>query len=135
MKLEKLHILQRHSRSQRHTHAVTRVDQRVGRCTEQLAGSARGQQRRFRLDNDRFAVVYVERQRAEHTALLILEQVDREILVEKMRLGAYVLLVQAVQNCVAGAIGSGTGPGGLVTAEILALAAKRPLVDTTVVEP
>ena len=47
---------------------------------------------------------------------------------------AQVLLVEGVQDRMPCPVGRGTGPGGLVTAEVLALAAEGALVDLAVVE-
>ena len=129
VKLEKLHILQRHASTQRHRHAVAGIDQRIGGGAVQLPCAAGGQQGGFGLDNHRLAIVNVERQRAQHMTFFIFQQVDSEVFIKEMRLGADVLLVQAVQNGVAGAVSCGAGARRLIAAEVLALAAERTLIN------
>jgi hypothetical protein len=90
---------------------------------------------RFGLDHQRLAGLDLQHQGAEDRALVVLDQVDGEVLVEEVRAGAHVLLIERVQDGVAGAVRRGAGAHGLVAAEVLALAAEGALVDLAVVEP
>jgi hypothetical protein len=65
---------------------------------------------------------------------LVPNQIDGEVLIEEVRAGAHVLLVQGVQDGVAGAVRRGAGARRLIAAEVLALPAEGPLVDPPVVD-
>ncbi len=132
MELEELHVLQRDAGAQRHRHAVAGVDVGVGVGAEQLAGAAAGDEGGLGLDDQRLAGLDLQHQRAEDVALRVAQQVDGEELVEEMGAGADVLLVEGVEDRMAGAVGRGTGARRLLAAEVLALAAEAALVDATV---
>jgi len=87
------------------------------------------------LDRDRLTGQDVEGDHAEHVPGIVLDEIDREILVEEVRLRSQVLLIQRVQNRMAGAIRRRAGASGLFLAEVLALAAKGALVDIPFLEP
>ena len=72
---------------------------------------------------------------AQHITLLVFEQVNGKVFIEKMGFGADVLLVQAVQYGMAGTIRCRAGASRLLAAEILALATKGPLIDFAIIQP
>src|SRR3569623_1227768 len=120
MELEELHVFERKTRAQHHAHAVAGVDARVGVGAEQAADAARRD---------------LERHRAEDITLVVLDEVYRIKLVEKMRLRADVLLIERVQDRMARAIRRRAGARGLIAAEVLALATEGALIDLAVVKP
>ncbi len=135
MELEELHVLQRHAGTQRHGHAVPGIDQRVGIGAEDLPGATRGDQRGARQDHQPLAAGDIQQQRTEHHALVVGDQVNGKVFIEEMRTGADVLLVQGLQDGMAGAVGGRAGAGGLLAAEVHALPAEPALVDGAVLEP
>ena len=134
MELIKLHVHQRHAGTQGHGHAVAGVDVGVGGGAEHLAAAAGGQQGALGLDEQGLAGLDLQDQGAADHALGVLDQVEGEELVEEVGLGAQVLLIEGVEDGVAGAVRRGAGAGGLVAAEVLALATEGPLVDLAVVQ-
>ena len=63
-----------------------------------------------------------------------MQQVDGKVFVKEVSLGAYILLVQRMQNGVTGTVSRCAGARGLFTAKVHALAAKLALVDLAVVQ-
>src|SRR3569832_472952 len=135
MELEEHHVFERKTGTQHHAHAIAGVDARVGVGAEQAADAARREQGRLCLDHQRLAGLDLEHHRAEDITLVVLDEVYRIKLVEKMRLRADVLLIERVQDRMARAIRRRAGARGLIAAEVLALATEGALIDLAVVEP
>jgi hypothetical protein len=135
VKLHELHVFERHARAQRHGHAIAGVAQGVGVGAEDLPCAAGGDQRGLGLDHDRLAAQDLEGHHAQHVAFCVLDQIDREVLVEEVRPCAKVLLVQRVQDRMTGPVRGGTGSCRLFLSEILALATEGTLIDAAIVQP
>ena len=131
VELPHLDVLHREAGAQRHADAVAGVDVGVGGRGVDTSRAAGGEHRRLRLHVDGFAGFHADRDDADHGAVLVLDQVDREPLVEEHGLALQVALVQRVQQRVAGAVRRRAGARRLATlAVVLGLAAKGTLVDT-----
>jgi hypothetical protein len=75
------------------------------------------------------AVLEAERHQAPAAAVVVHEQIEREVLVEELDLVAQRLLEQRVEQGMPGAVGGGAGAIGLVLAVLGRLAAEGALVD------
>ena len=78
------------------------------------------------------AVFEVPGHHAAADALIIHDQVEGEILDEELAIGLQRLLIERVQDGVAGAVGGGAGAHGRGLAVILHMAAEGALVDAAV---
>ncbi len=134
VELPHLHVLHADSGTQGHADAVTGIDVGVGGGLVDATGAAGGQHGGLGLEVDDLAALHVDGGTTHHVAVLVLHQIQRIPLGEDGGLVLDVLLVQGVQQGVAGTVGSRRGTGGLLATEILGLTAKRTLVDGTVVE-
>ena len=128
MELDELHVLQRQAGAQRHGAAVAGAG--VGRGGRRIdAAVAAGRQHHLvgaeAMDR---AVVEVPRHDAAADAL-VHDQVEREILDEELGVVAQRLLVERVQDGVAGAVGRRAGALGDALAVFRGHAAERALVD------
>jgi hypothetical protein len=108
------------------------VGWRAGAREVRAAVAAGRQDRLLRLEAVDRAVVEVERDHAKAAALVVHDQVDREILDEEFRRVLQRLAVHGVQHGVAGAVGGGAGALRGALAEMRGHAAERPLVDLAV---
>src|SRR5574340_229727 len=134
MKLPEFHVLQWQSGSQHHAEAVSGIDHGIAAVAEHTPCPAGCEQRRTRLDQQRLAGLDRNGGDTEAIAVGVAQQIECEILVEELRAMLDILLVKRVQQRMAGAVGSGTRPRGLLAAEVLRLAAEGTLVDGAVVE-
>ena len=132
MELDELHVLQRQAGAQHHRVAVAGADVRR-RAGEIGAAVAAGRQnRRLRAEAMDRAVVELERDHAAAAALVVHDQVDREILDEEFRRVAQRLPVHRVQHGVAGAVGGRAGALRGALAVMRGHAAERALIDLAV---
>ena len=130
VELPHLDVLHRHADAQRHAHAVARVHQRVGGAGVDAAGAAGGEDRRPGLDEHHLAGLDLDGHHAHHGAVGVGDEVHREPFGEEGRAVSQIVLIQRVQQGVAGAVLGGAGARCLAAlAEILGLAAERALVD------
>ena len=134
VELPELHVLERQAGTQHHTEPVSGVDHGVAAVPEYPPCPAGGEQGRARLDQQRLAGLDTHGGDAEAITVGVAQQVEREVLVEELRAVLDVLLVQRMQQRMAGTIGGGAGPRGLIAAEVLGLPAEGALVDLAVVE-
>ncbi len=107
VELHELHVLQRQARAQRHAAAVAGTGMRRGGGEIGAAVAAGGQHRALGAEQVQRAVAHVDRQHAAAGALGIHDQVEREILDEELGVVRQRLLVERVQDGVAGAVGGG----------------------------
>ena len=129
VKLDKLHVLQRQSGAQHHAVAIARTG--VGRGTRQIAaavsaGRENGQRRGKPVKG---AVFQAPGHHAPAGAVIVHDEIEGEVLDEELRLVAQGLLVERVQDGMAGAVGSGTGSLGGALAVLRGHATEGALVD------
>ncbi len=129
VELEELHVLQRQAGAQHHGHSITGVDVGIAGGAEHLATATGGQQGGARVDEERLAGGDIHHQCARHRTLPVLEQVDGEILGEEVAACLEALLVERMQDGVAGAVGGRAGSARLLLAEMAALTTEGTLVD------
>src|SRR5258708_28003441 len=77
------------------------------------------------------SMFHVTGEQAAASAIVVHQQVKREILDEELRVMLQALLIQRVQDGVAGTIGRRTSPLCHMLAKPNGLSTKRPLVDLT----
>ena len=129
MELDELHVLDRQTGAQRHAVAVARtgVGARAGEIDAPVA--ARGQDGGMGAEAVDGAVAQVPRDRAAARAVVVHQQVGREILDEELSVMLQRLLVERVQDGVAGAVGRRAGALGGAFAVMGGHAAEGALVD------
>lgn len=132
VELPELHVLQRDAGTRGHAQAVAGVDEGVGRCREDAARAARGQQHGLGVQFVQVAGFQLQRGHADHVALGVADQVQRHPLDEEVGLGLHVLLVQRVQHGVARAVGGRAGALHGLLAVVGGVAAEGALVDRAV---
>ncbi len=133
VELHELHVLQRQAGAQHHGVAVAGagVRRRAGEVRASIA--AGGQDGLLGAEAMDGAVVERQRQDTAADAVLVHQQVEREILDEELGLAAQRLAVQRVQHGVAGAVGGGARAlRRRAFAELGGHAAERALVDLAV---
>ncbi len=135
MKLPEFHVLQRQAGAQHHAEAIAGVDHGIAAVPEHAPCPAGGEQRGARLDQQRLAGLDAHCRHAQTIALGVTQQIEREIFVEELGAVLDVLLIQRMQQRMAGAVGGGAGAGSLLAAEVLGLTTERALVDLAVVQP
>jgi hypothetical protein len=96
------------------------------------AVTAGGQHHALRAEQVQGALGHVQRKHAAAGAVLVHDQVEREVLDEELRVVRQRLLVQRVQDRVAGAVGGGAGALRGALAVVRGHAAERTLVDLAV---
>ena len=132
MKLHKLHILQRHAGARRHTVAVAGAGM-GGRAREVSAAVTAGcQNHHIGAEDMDGAVIEVPGHDAATDAFIIHQQVDREVLDEKIGVVLQALLIKRVQNGMTGAVGGGAGALYGRFAVILHMAAEGALIDAAI---
>jgi hypothetical protein len=133
VELHELHVLQRQAGAQHHGVAVAGagVRRRAGEVRASVA--ARRQDRFLGAETMDGAVVERQREDAAAGAVLVHQQVEREILDEELRLAAQRLTVQRMQHGVAGTVGgSARALCRWAFAELGGHAAERALIDLAV---
>ena len=133
VELHELHVLQRQAGAQRHAAAVAGAGVRRGRGEVRAAVAAGREHRALRAEQVQRAFGHVEREHAAAGAVGVHDQVEREVLDEELRVVRQRLLVQRVQDRVAGAVGGGAGAlRRRAFAVARGHAAERALVDLAV---
>ena len=130
MKLDEFHVLQRQPGAQHHGVAVAGAGVRRGAGLVDPAASARRDNGHVGAEAVDRSVLETPGEQAAADAILVHQQVESEILDEEARLVLQALLVERVQDRVAGAIRRGAGPIRHVALGIFRrVAAEPPLVD------
>ncbi len=105
VELHELHVLQREARACDHGVAVTRAGMRRGAGEVGAAVAARRQHRLLGAEAVQRAVFEAERDHAADTAVLVPDEVDREVLDEELRRVPERLTVERVQDGVPRTVG------------------------------
>src|SRR5690606_35182870 len=133
VELHELHVLQRQAGAGHQAAAVAGAGVRGGRAEVGAAVAAGGQHHAVGAEQVQRAFGHVQRQHAAAHALLVHDQVEREVLDHEAGVVRQRLLVQGVQDGVAGAVGSRAGAlRGRTLAVAGGHAAERTLVDLAV---
>ena len=132
MELPELHVLERHPGARRHAQPVTGIYECIGARREDPSRAARGEQRRLRLQDHRFACFHFQRGHAEDLALCITDQVECHPFNEELRARPDIALIERMEHRVPGAVGRGDGALHGLLAEVRRMAAERPLVERSV---
>ena len=132
MELDELHVLERQAGAQHHRVAVAGADVRRGAGEIGAAVAAGRQNRGLRAEAMDRSRRRVERDHAAAAALVVHDQVDREILDEELGRVAQRLPVHRVQHGVAGAVGGRAGALRGALAVVRGHAAERALIDLAV---
>ena len=132
VKLHELHVLERVARSRGHRAAIAGAGVRRGAREVGAPVSAGREHRHVRAEAVQCAVLQVPGDQATAPALLVDQQIDREVLDEKLRVVLEALLIEGVQDGVPGAVGRGAGALGGAFAEAGGHATERALVDLAV---
>ncbi len=128
MELEELHVLQRNAGTRRHAQSVAGIDEGIGTGMEDTPCTAGGEQCGTRLKDHRFAGFDLHCGHTVHIAIFIADQVQCHPFGEKMRIGFDVLLIQRVQQRVAGTVSRRTSAIHRRLAVLLHMAAERALI-------
>ena len=130
MKLDEFHVLQRQTGAQHHRVAVAGAGVRRGAGLVDPAAAAGRDDGHVGAESMDRSVLETPGEQAAAGAVLVHQQVDCEILDEEARLVLQALLVERVQDRVAGAVRRGAGTIGHVALGIFRrVAAEAPLVD------
>ena len=132
MELHELHVLAGQAGAQHHAVAVAGAGMRRGAGQVGAAVAAGRQHHRLGAEAVDGAVLQVPGHDAAADAFLVHDQVEREILDEELDVVLQALLIQRVQDGVAGAVGGGAGAHRGRLAVFLHVAAERALVDPPV---
>jgi hypothetical protein len=82
------------------------------------------------------AVLKLPRHHAAACALVVNDQIDREIFDEELDVVAETLLIERVDDRVAGPVGGGAGAPSRITIAVIGhMAAKRPLINPPILGP
>ncbi len=130
MELEEFRVLQRHAGAERHGVAVAGAGVGLRGREEGAAIAARRQHHDMRAEAMDRAVLEVPRHHADAGAVLVHDQVEREILDEELGVVLQALLIERVDHGVAGAVGGGAGAlRHRAFAVFRGVAAERALID------
>ena len=132
MELDELHVLQGQAGPQHHRVAVPGAGVRRGAREVRAAVATGREHRHVGAEPVQGAVVQVPREHSAAAAVVVHEQVDRDVLDEKLGIVPQALLVEGVQDGVAGPIGRGAGSLRRALAEVGGHAAERTLVDPSI---
>jgi len=136
MELHELHVLQRQAGAQHHGVAVAGAGVGRGAGLVDAAAAAGGDHRGVGAEAVQGAVLHADRHQAAAGAVLVHQEVDGEVLDEEARLVLEALLVERVQDGVAGAVGGGAGAlRHLALGVVRGVAAEAALVDQTLRRP
>lgn len=113
VELPHFNVLYRHASTQRHADAVTGVDQGIGGGRVDTACTASRQNGGIGANVGGFTGFDTDDDHADST-VFVLHQVDAVVFVEEYGAGLQVGLVQGVQQCMTGTVGS-AGTGSLAT--------------------
>ena len=132
VELGEFHVLQRQARAQRHGIAVAGAGVRRGAGEIGPTIAAGRQHGLMRAEAVQSAVLHAQGQHAAAGPFFVDDQIDREIFDIELGLMLQALLIQRVQNRMAGAIGRSTGTFGHGTAILHGMAPERALIDLAV---
>ena len=132
VELHELHVLARQAGAQHHGVAVAGAGMRRGAGQEGAPVAAGGQHHGLRPEAVDGAVFQVPGDHPAAGAFLVHDQVEGEVFDEELHVVLQRLLIQRVQDGVAGAVGGGAGAHRRRLAVILHVAAERALVDAAV---
>ena len=132
MELDELHILQGQARAQYHGIAVPGAGMSRGAGEVCAAVAAGGQDNGVGAETVQVALLQVPGQHAAADTFLVHDQVDGKIFDEELGVMLQGLLVQGVQDGVAGAVRGGAGALRRALAVVRGHAAERALVDLPV---
>lgn len=138
VELEELHVLQREAATVDRRLPVTGQRVRVGRHLEELAGAARGVDHGLRLEDVDLAGGQLVRHDAGRPldAVDLGDQLVQDVeLVEELHALLHAVLVQRLEDHVAGAVGRVAGPADRGLAVVAAVTAEAALVDRAVRGP
>ena len=129
MELHEFHILQRQACAQHHRIAIARAGMRRRGREISAAISTRRKDDHVRTETMDRSIIHLERDHAAATALLIHDEIEREIFDEEFRRITQRLPIERVQNGVAGAVCRSAGALRGAFAVIRRHAAERALID------
>src|ERR1700756_703005 len=130
VELNEFHVLQWQAGAQHHRASITGAGVRRGAGLVDPAASARRDDGHIRTEAMDRSVFKAPGEQPPADAVLIHQQVECEILNEEAGLVLQALLVERVQDGVAGTIGRGAGPVSHVALGIVrSMSAETPLVD------
>gem|GEM_PF-2040969 len=129
VELHELHVLQRKARAQHHAAAVAGAGMGRGGAEVRAAVATRRQHHGLAAEEVQGAFVHVQREHAAAYALFVEDEVDGEVLDEERGVMRQRLLVQRVQDGVAGTVGRGAGALRGALAVVRGHAAEGTLVD------
>ena len=133
VELDELHVLQRQPGAQHHGIAVAGAGMRRGAGEIGAAIAAGRQHHHVRAEAVQGAVLEVPGQDAAADALLVHDEIEGEILDEELGVVLQALLVERVDDGMAGAVGRGVGALCHRPAAILRrVAAEGPLIDPAI---
>jgi hypothetical protein len=135
MELEELHVLERHARTPDDGLPIAGQRMRVGRHAEHAARSAGREQHGLRPEDVKLARRELVRHDARRPAVAGAEQVEHVELVEESHVALHALLVQRLEDHVAGPVGRVARALDRRLAMVPRVAAEPPLVDPTVRRP
>ena len=131
VELPHFNVLNRQTRSQGHANAVAGVDQGIGGRSVDTAGTPGGKDGSLGLEEHGFAGFDVDGDDTTDIAISVFYQLGGVPLVIELGAVFQVLLVQGVQQRVAGTVSGRTGTCRLATlTEVLGLTTERTLVNT-----
>ena len=135
MELKEFHVFQRYAGTRCHAQAVAGIDKGIGAGGKDTPCSAGGKQGGTRLQHHHFTCFNFHCGDTEDIAIFITDQIQRHPFDKEIGIGFDILLIQGMQQRMAGAVGSGTGAWYRRFAVVLHMAAKRTLVNLAVIQP
>ncbi len=135
VKLHKFHILKRQAGAQRHRIAVAGAGMRRGAGEIDTPIPAGGEDRLLAPEPVQRAIFHAQRDHAGTFAILVHQQIKREELDMEMRLMLQALLIERMQDGVAGPVGGGAGAARHRLAVIKRMAAEGALINPAFLGP
>ncbi|BAK10574.1 conserved hypothetical protein conserved hypothetical protein [Pantoea ananatis AJ13355] len=134
VELPHFHILHRHARAQRHANTVAGIDVGVRRGLINTSCTARRQNGGLGFEVNRFAGFHADCRTAYDGTVVIFDQIQCIPFGEDSGFIFQVLLIQRMQQCVAGTVGRCGSTRRLLTAEVFRLTTKRTLINAAVIK-
>ena len=134
VELPHFHILHRHAGADRHTHAVAGIDMGIGGGLVDTTGAAGSQHGSASLEVNHFTGFDTQGGTTDHRAIGVFHQIQRVPLGENRGVIFQVLLIEGVQQGVAGTVSRRSGTCRLLAAEVFRLAAERTLINRAIFE-
>ena len=132
MELPHFHVLQLNPGTGSHTNAITCVDVSIGGRGKDTTGTAGSQYSGLGFEVNDFTGFNFDCSTTYDGTVFVFNQIQGIPLGKYLSLVLNVLLVQAVQQSVAGTVSCSRGTGRLLTTEILGLTAERTLINSAV---